>query len=50
MLKPVLPDQELNAAETTGATYWEGEVGVTGTRDGTPLSGEGYVELTGYTQ
>lgn len=28
--------------------YWEGAVRIDGTRDGTPLSGRGYVEMTGY--
>jgi predicted secreted hydrolase len=28
--------------------YWEGMVDFRGTRDGQPLSGEGYMELTGY--
>jgi predicted secreted hydrolase len=34
----------------TGATpnYWEGAVDVQGTRNGQPLSGSGYLELTGY--
>lgn len=47
-LTPTLPDQELDTTETTGVIYWEGEVTVDGTRDGTPLEGLGYVELTGY--
>lgn len=41
---PVLADQEL---ETTPC-YFEGDVDVGGTRDGKPISGEGYVELVGY--
>ena len=43
---PVLADQEL----FTTVRYWEGAVDVTGTRNGKPLSGRGYVELTGYAQ
>lgn len=30
--------------------YWEGAVGVSGRRDGREISGQGYVELTGYTE
>lgn len=43
-----LPNQELDTRLTTGVTYWEGAVRATGTRDGAPVSGRGYVELTGY--
>jgi predicted secreted hydrolase len=28
--------------------YWEGAVEIAGTRDGKPISGRGYLELTGY--
>lgn len=41
---PVLANQEL---ETT-PRYWEGDVDVSGTRNGTPVAAEGYVELVGY--
>ena len=47
-LMPLLRDQELVTAQSTGVAYWEGAVRITGTRDGRPISGEGYVELTGY--
>lgn len=40
--------QELDTAESTGVTYWEGAVVATGTRDGDPVGGTGYLELTGY--
>lgn len=40
VIEPVIPDQELNV----GLTYWEGAVQVRGA-----VTGEGYVELTGYT-
>jgi len=43
---PVLEDQELD----TTVRYWEGAVDVKGARAGEPLSGRGYVELTGYSQ
>ena len=42
--EPRLLDQELDLA----FRYWEGAVGITGTRDDAPVQGRGYVELTGY--
>ena len=45
---PVNPDQELDVRNNTGNIYWEGEVNISGTRDGRSLTGQGYVELTGY--
>jgi predicted secreted hydrolase len=46
-LRPLLEDQELLSAGH-GPTYWEGAVDITGERDGQPVAGRGYVELTGY--
>jgi predicted secreted hydrolase len=43
-IEPRLPDQEMN----TSFVYWEGTVGLRGTRRGQKLEGQGYVELTGY--
>lgn len=43
-LRPRMDDQELN----TQVRYWEGSVEATGQAHGAPLSGEGYLELTGY--
>ena len=40
--------QELHTAESTGVTYWEGAVVVSGTRDGEVVEGRGYLEMTGY--
>jgi predicted secreted hydrolase len=47
-LEPTVADQELDTRGTTGVVYWEGSQRVNATRAGTPLSGEAYVELTGY--
>jgi predicted secreted hydrolase len=44
VVEPLLEDQEMNAS----FVYWEGAVAVSGTADGRPVSGRGYVELTGY--
>ena len=45
---PAMPNQELDTRPTTGVVYWEGEVLVEATTQGSPVSGYGYVELTGY--
>jgi predicted secreted hydrolase len=47
---PVVPDQELDTRQSTANIYWEGEVLISGTRNGAPLGGQGYVEMTGYDQ
>ncbi|MDO3377580.1 lipocalin-like domain-containing protein [Geoalkalibacter halelectricus] len=43
---PLLADQELDVS----IRYWEGAVEVSGTRAGRPVTGRGYVELTGYAE
>jgi predicted secreted hydrolase len=48
-LRPTLADQELDTRASTGVVYWEGSQVVNATRAGSPVGGEGYVELTGYT-
>jgi predicted secreted hydrolase len=47
-LTPALLDQELVTTQSTGVAYWEGAVRVAGQANGKPVSGAGYVELTGY--
>lgn len=47
-LEPTVKDQELWVQTMGGLAYWEGSVRVTGTSAGKPVTGEGYVELTGY--
>jgi predicted secreted hydrolase len=47
-LRPSVPDQELDTRGTTGVVYWEGSQVVTARRDGVAVSGQAYVELTGY--
>lgn len=47
-LVPTRRDQELATAATVGIAYWEGQVEVQGARATEPISGLGYVELTGY--
>ena len=43
-IEPWLADQELR----TSFVYWEGAVRVSGRSRGRPVTGQGYVELTGY--
>ena len=45
---PQFKDQEMLTSMTTGVTYWEGSVSVTGTKNRKSIRGQGYVELTGY--
>lgn len=47
---PLLADQELRTSRSTKVSYWEGAVAVTGTKQGKPIKGQGYVELTGYVE
>ncbi len=48
VLTPTVLDQELRTGESTGVTYWEGDVRITGTKAGRPVRGVGYTELVGY--
>ena len=43
-VQPLIADQEMDVS----FVYWEGAVSVTGQWQGKPVSGRGYVELTGY--
>jgi predicted secreted hydrolase len=45
-----LKDQELVVYQSTVNGYWEGAVSIQGQSAGQVVQGEGYVELTGYTQ
>ena len=47
-VSPQFKDQEMLTSMTTGVTYWEGSVSVTGTKNQKSIRGQGYVELTGY--
>ncbi|MBA3994133.1 MAG: carotenoid 1,2-hydratase [Cyanobacteria bacterium DS2.3.42] len=42
--------QELVTKRSTDVTYWEGASTITGTKMGKPITGEGYVEMTGYSE
>lgn len=49
-VESLLADQELDTARSTGVTYWEGAVSVSGQVRGAPVRGRGYVEMTGYAE
>jgi predicted secreted hydrolase len=44
-LTPIVADQEMRVS----FVYWEGAVQITGTSQAAPVTGAGYVEMTGYT-
>ncbi len=47
-ITPRLAAQEVDARETTLTAYWEGAVTAVGKAGEQPLTGSGYLELTGY--
>ncbi len=47
-INPVVANQEITRGVPPAAIYWEGKSSVTGTKNGQPVSGRAYVELTGY--
>ncbi len=47
-LTPTLADQELRTGGSANLIYWEGQVSIKGSKQDQPLTGQGYVELTGY--
>jgi predicted secreted hydrolase len=47
-LTPTLPDQEIRSQAPAKVTYWEGQVKIEGFKNGAPVAGLGYAELTGY--
>lgn len=49
-VESLLADQELDTARSTRVTYWEGAVAASGQARGAPVTGRGYVEMTGYAE
>ncbi len=43
-----LLSQEMTSASDSGPSYWEGAITIAGTKRGAPISGVGYLEMTGY--
>jgi Predicted secreted hydrolase len=48
VVREELRDQELVTSGSTRVTYWEGAVRASGSFGETPVTGGGYVEMTGY--
>jgi len=44
----LLPSQELNGSSRLAPNYWEGSIEMNGKKSGTPVTGVGYFEMTGY--
>jgi predicted secreted hydrolase len=47
-LRPVMNDQQLMTRSSTRVTYWEGAADASGTYGNSAVSGQAYVEMTGY--
>jgi len=47
-INPAFADQELVTNRSTRVTYWEGAARINGTMRNGPITGNGYVEMTGY--
>jgi predicted secreted hydrolase len=47
-IEPLLKDQELDTRGTTMIVYWEGACTVSGSSNGSPVTGDAYVEMVGY--
>jgi predicted secreted hydrolase len=47
---PRMAEQELSPKSSTQVTYWEGAIETTGTAQGKPIHGQGYMELVGYAE
>jgi predicted secreted hydrolase len=48
VLTASLDDQEMITTGSTGVTYWEGSLSVNGRAGSVTVTGQGYMELTGY--
>lgn len=46
-VRPAVDAQEMTGG-ASGVSYWEGAIEVSGSRAGRPVSGRGYLEMTGY--
>ena len=47
-LAPSMEEAEFTMTDFIPVVYWEGSVAATGTREGTPVAGLGFVEMVGY--
>jgi predicted secreted hydrolase len=47
-VRAALDQQEMRTEGSTGVSYWEGAIEVSGTQRGRAVTGRGYLEMTGY--
>ena len=47
-LTPVMEDAEFDSSVFIPIVYWEGAIAATGTMEGTPVTGKGFVEMVSY--
>ena len=48
VLDPVIERSEFHISEFSPVIYWEGAIRASGNRQGSPVSGKGFVEMVGY--
>jgi predicted secreted hydrolase len=48
IINPVANDQEVQGGLAAASTYWEGKAWIGGQQGGLPITGDAYVELSGY--
>ena len=46
--RTLLPSQELTGSSSLAPNYWEGSIEINGKKGDTPVTGVGYLEMTGY--
>jgi predicted secreted hydrolase len=46
--RTLLPSQELTGSSSLAPNYWEGAIEISGKKSETPITGVGYLEMTGY--
>jgi len=46
--RTLLPSQELTGSSSLAPNYWEGSIEINGEKGETPVTGVGYLEMTGY--
>lgn len=47
-IRTAVADQEMHTPKSTNVSYWEGRIEIKGTGNGKPVTGVGYLEMTGY--
>lgn len=47
-IRTEVAEQEMRTPRSTNVSYWEGSIEINGARGGKPVTGVGYLEMTGY--